>query len=59
MEEKYSNLFVSTTDTVVGIGGKVSNQTLKEIYEIKKRPLDKKIIILVSSYEQLKQFKEW
>ncbi|ATO31107.1 SUA5-like translation suppressor [Mycoplasmopsis bovirhinis] len=54
-----SKLFISTTDTIVGIGGIVSKETLNEIYVIKKRDLNKKIIILVSNYGQLRQFKQW
>ncbi|AKF41362.1 hypothetical protein MCANUFG4_03065 [Mycoplasmopsis canis UFG4] len=52
-------LFISTTDTVVGIGGIVSDETLDAIYKVKKRERNKKIIILVSSLEQARSFKEW
>lgn len=59
MLDKYESLFISTTDTVVGIGTPVKNGNLNLIYEIKKRDLNKKIIILVSSLEQARKFKEW
>ncbi|WP_313770888.1 Sua5/YciO/YrdC/YwlC family protein [Mycoplasmopsis felis] len=34
-------------------------KTLELIYELKNRPLDKKIIILVGSMEQVQKFSEW
>ncbi|WAM09467.1 Sua5/YciO/YrdC/YwlC family protein [Mycoplasmopsis cynos] len=49
---EYDKLFITTTDTIVGIGGIVSNEVLDALYSIKNRPREKKIIILVSSIDQ-------
>ncbi|ENY68566.1 Hypothetical protein,Sua5/YciO/YrdC/YwlC family protein [Metamycoplasma auris 15026] len=59
MTNKYNKLFISTTDTVLGIGGPVDKETLDLIYEIKGRDRNKKLIILVSSIKQARTFKEW
>lgn len=56
---KYNNLFISSTDTVCGIAGPVCEQTLDQIYSLKKRNKNKKIIILVGSLEQARQFSQW
>ena len=57
--EKYNELIISTTDTVLGIGGKVNEKIKKLIYEIKGRDKNKKLIILVSSIKQARMFSEW
>ena len=57
--KKYSELIISTTDTVLGIGGKVNEKIKKLIYEIKGRDENKKLIILVSSIKQARMFSEW
>lgn len=57
--KKYSELIISTTDTVLGIGGKVNEKIKKLIYEIKGRDENKKLIILVSSIKQARMFAEW
>ena len=57
--EKYNELIISTTDTVLGIGGKVNEKIKKLIYEIKGRDRNKKLIILVSSIKQARMFPEW
>lgn len=57
--EKYNELIISTTDTVLGIGGKVNEKIKKLIYEIKGRDKNKKLIILVSSIKQARMFPEW
>ncbi len=50
------NIFILPTDTVFGLGCKVSNKhALKEIYKIKQRPIEKKIIIVVSNLQQLNE----
>ncbi|KGF61817.1 SUA5-like translation suppressor [Metamycoplasma hominis] len=59
MTNKYQKLIISTTDTVLGIGGPVSKEVEDLIYEIKGRDRNKKLIILVSSIKQARQFKEW
>ncbi|CAC13786.1 conserved hypothetical protein [Mycoplasmopsis pulmonis] len=53
------DLLVFTTDTLIGLGGKVSDVILEKIYEIKKRPIDKKMIILVGSLAQAQSFSQW
>lgn len=57
--KKYNELIISTTDTVLGIGGKVNEKIQKLIYEIKGRDENKKLIILVSSIKQARMFPEW
>ena len=57
--KKYNELIISTTDTVLGIGGKVNEKIKKLIYEIKGRDENKKLIILVSSIKQARMFPEW
>ena len=42
--KKYSELIISTTDTVLGIGGKVNDKIKKLIYEITGRDENKKLI---------------
>ncbi|UUM19567.1 MULTISPECIES: Sua5/YciO/YrdC/YwlC family protein [unclassified Mycoplasma] len=59
MEDKYSKIHIFSTDTVTGIGGPISEQTLELLYELKNRPRDKKIMILVSSIQQAQKFKQW
>ncbi|QJB70958.1 Sua5/YciO/YrdC/YwlC family protein [Mycoplasma sp. 1654_15] len=54
--KKYSKLFLLTTDTLVGLGTFVNKPDLKTIYLLKRRPLDKKIIILIGKVNQLKTF---
>ncbi len=58
-DKKYNELIISTTDTVLGIGGKVNENIKKLIYEIKGRDENKKLIILVSSIKQARMFPEW
>ena len=53
------DIFICTTDTVTGIGGPINEKTLETIYFLKKRPKNKKIMILVGSLDQAKSFKEW
>lgn len=55
----FDDIFITTTDTVNGIGGPVNDNTLKCLYYLKKRDISKKIMILVGSIEQAKIFKEW
>lgn len=59
MPNKYNKLFISTTDTVLGIGGPVNDECKKLIYEIKGREKTKKLIILVASIKQARTFKNW
>lgn len=59
MINKYNELFIATTDTIIGLGGKVSRRISDLIYEIKGRDPRKKLIISVSSIKQARAFKEW
>ncbi|MCV3733715.1 Sua5/YciO/YrdC/YwlC family protein [Mycoplasma enhydrae] len=59
MTNKYNKLFISTTDTVLGIGGPVNKETEDLIYQIKGRDRNKKLIILVATIKQARQFKQW
>ena len=49
---KYSNLIITTTDTVLGLGGKINEEVKNNIYELKGRDRAKKLIILVASLKQ-------
>ncbi len=51
---KDDEIFIATTDTIIGIGSKINNNNLEKIYELKKRPKTKKIVIIIGSIEQLK-----
>ncbi len=54
---KESDIIVLPTDTVYGIGCKMqATDTLARLFEIKKRPFEKAIPVLVSSIEQASQF---
>ncbi|VEU73215.1 translation factor, SUA5 domain (plasmid) [Mycoplasmopsis gallopavonis] len=59
LKAKYSEIVICTTDTVVGIGGPINEEALSKIYELKKRPINKKIMILVGSIEQARTFWQW
>ncbi len=54
---KESDIIVLPTDTVYGIGCKLrACDTLVRLFEIKKRPLEKAIPVLVSSVKQASEF---
>ena len=54
---KAGGIGVMPTDTIYGLVGSVfSKSAIKKIYEIKKRDKKKKLIVLVSSIEDLKKF---
>jgi tRNA A37 threonylcarbamoyladenosine synthetase subunit TsaC/SUA5/YrdC len=55
---KKDEIFITTTDTLIGIGSKINNENLDALYKLKKRPLDKKIVIVISSLDQLKKMEE-
>ncbi|WKX02495.1 L-threonylcarbamoyladenylate synthase [Candidatus Mycoplasma mahonii] len=59
MENIYKELFLTTTDTVVGIGAPVSPKNKKAIMKIKFRSNDKKLIIMVGSIVHAKKLKGW
>ncbi|UUD34958.1 Sua5/YciO/YrdC/YwlC family protein [Mycoplasmopsis caviae] len=55
----FEKIFICTTDTVTGIGGPVCQETLDALYFLKKRPKNKKVMILVSSIQQAQKFSQW
>ncbi|MCP4336346.1 MAG: Sua5/YciO/YrdC/YwlC family protein [Mycoplasma sp.] len=57
--KKYEKLFIAKTDTVVGIGGPVEPEVEKEIFELKGRPKNKPLIIMVNSIKEAKKFDGW
>ncbi|VEU59670.1 L-threonylcarbamoyladenylate synthase [Mesomycoplasma neurolyticum] len=57
--DEYKNLFITTTDTVVGLGVPVISDELELLFKVKSREINKKIIILVASIEQARFFKQW
>jgi tRNA A37 threonylcarbamoyladenosine synthetase subunit TsaC/SUA5/YrdC len=56
MKNNFSELFIATTDTVLGLGAPVSEKNRIAIFDIKKRSLNKKLIIMISNYDQLEEF---
>jgi len=58
-ELQKGNLVITPTDTIYGIMGDASNEkTIKKIYQIKKRPYNKPLILLMDSYEMIKEYTE-
>ena len=55
----YKELFLTTTDTVTGIGAPVSENNKTALYKIKNRGNDKNFIIMVGSLEEAKKLKGW
>lgn len=53
---KNNQLFITTTDTVLGIGAKVNEKNKEQIFKIKNRDSSKSLVIVVANIEQLKQF---
>ena len=56
---KYKDVFVTTTDTVMGIGMPINKSDGQEIFELKKRPKAKSLIIVVGSLKQAREFSDW
>lgn len=54
--KKYSNLFITTTDTVVGMGVFIKKKEVENLMIIKKRPVEKQFLILVSNLKQIKPY---
>ncbi|QZE12257.1 L-threonylcarbamoyladenylate synthase [Mycoplasma sp. Ms02] len=53
------DIYIFTTDTVCGIATPVKGGSLDKIYELKQRPFEKKIMILVGSIDQARSFEQW
>lgn len=50
-------LVISPTDTVYGIMGDAMNDdVIKRVYEVKKRPYSKPLLLLMDSYEMIKDY---
>ncbi len=50
-------LVITPTDTVYGIMGDALNEdTIKKVYEVKRRPFSKPLILLMSSYEMVLEY---
>ena len=55
MKLSNGDVIIFPTDTVYGIGGKVNDiEALNKVYEIKRRPKDKRLAVLCSSVEDIK-----
>ncbi|NQZ29488.1 MAG: Sua5/YciO/YrdC/YwlC family protein [Mycoplasmatales bacterium] len=57
--KKYEELFIATTDTVVGIGAPISETNRKKIMQLKERPENKKLLIMVGSIAEARTFAGW
>ncbi|MGL5205252.1 MAG: Sua5/YciO/YrdC/YwlC family protein [Metamycoplasmataceae bacterium] len=55
---KKNEIFITTTDTLIGIGSKINKHNLEQIYELKKRSIDKRIIIVIGSINQLEKIEK-
>jgi len=56
-ELEKGKLVITPTDTIYGIMGDATNEeTIKKVYEIKRRPLSKPLILLMDSYEMIKDY---
>ncbi|MGL4343202.1 MAG: Sua5/YciO/YrdC/YwlC family protein [Metamycoplasmataceae bacterium] len=51
-------IFLTTTDTVIGIGIPIGENNLDYLFKIKKREKSKKIVIAISSIEQLEKLEK-
>lgn len=56
---KFDELFLATTDTIVGLGGPINENNKEAIYFLKRRAKSKSLIIMVGTLEQARSFKEW
>lgn len=56
-ELEKGNLVITPTDTIYGIMGDATNEkTINKIYQIKNRPFNKPLIILMDSYNMIKEY---
>lgn len=56
---KFKDVFLTTTDTVPGLGAPMTPEGEAALYELKKRPKTKRIIIMVGSIEQARKLNGW
>ena len=51
------NLVITPTDTIYGIMGDATNEeTIQKVYKVKKRNKNKPLILLMDSYEMIKDY---
>lgn len=55
----FDEIFLTTTDTVPGIGTTMTKANLEALYFLKDRIKEKKFIIMVGSIEQAQSLKGW
>lgn len=56
-ELEKGNLVITPTDTIYGIMGDATNEeTIKKIYKVKQRSYSKPLILLMDSYETIKEY---
>lgn len=56
-ELEKGNLVITPTDTIYGIMGDATNEeTIKKIYKVKQRSYSKPLILLMDSYEMMKEY---
>ena len=56
MELNKGDVIIFPTDTVYGIGAKITDiEALEKIYEIKKRPKDKRLAVLCASVSDIEK----
>ena len=56
-ELKKGNLVITPTDTIYGIMADATNEeAIKKVYQIKNRPLNKPLILLMDSYQMIKEY---
>ena len=55
----YKELFLTTTDTITGLGAPVSKENEKALFKIKNREKNKRFVIMVGSLEEAKKLKGW
>ncbi|WP_041362898.1 Sua5/YciO/YrdC/YwlC family protein [[Mycoplasma] mobile] len=56
---KFKDVFIVSTDTVTGIGISIHHENPNLLYELKNRPKNKKIAIVVGSIEQARKMPFW
>ncbi len=52
----YKKLFLACTDTVVGLGGPMNNETEQAIFKLKERSKEKPLLIMVPTIEEARKF---
>lgn len=55
MKIKENEIFIISTDTVIGLASKINEENQNKIYELKRRSFSKRLVIAVGSIEQLQK----